>query len=179
MQRISSWMLAGAFIASITVARAADAAGVSLARDRRHGRARSTADFRRRCNRRPSSRSQDGEQRAVDAARPAPAPGWCRDRREWRRGPAQRRVHARREQRADAGADRRLAHRLGNDRRRGVREHSARPGRARIELVAGPLSGLYGADAVGGVIQIFTKGRSGAPGYALVGGLWQCTTRRK
>jgi vitamin B12 transporter len=27
----------------------------------------------------------------------------------------------------------------------------------RIELVKGPLSGLYGADAVGGVIQIFTK----------------------
>ena len=40
----------------------------------------------------------------------------------------------------------------------------------RIELVAGPLSGLYGADAVGGVIQIFTKGRSGAPGYALSAG---------
>jgi len=27
----------------------------------------------------------------------------------------------------------------------------------RVELVKGPLSGLYGADAVGGVIQIFTK----------------------
>jgi vitamin B12 transporter len=27
----------------------------------------------------------------------------------------------------------------------------------RIELVKGPLSGLYGADAIGGVIQIFTK----------------------
>ena len=27
----------------------------------------------------------------------------------------------------------------------------------RIELVKGPVSGLYGADAVGGVIQIFTK----------------------
>lgn len=28
---------------------------------------------------------------------------------------------------------------------------------ARIEVVKGPLSGIYGADAVGGVIQIFTK----------------------
>lgn len=42
----------------------------------------------------------------------------------------------------------------------------------RIEIVRGPLSGLYGSDAVGGVIQIFT--RSGAPGLrsnaALTGG---------
>jgi vitamin B12 transporter len=40
----------------------------------------------------------------------------------------------------------------------------------RVEIVAGPLSGLYGADAVGGVIQIFTRGGSGAPGYALSAG---------
>jgi vitamin B12 transporter len=33
----------------------------------------------------------------------------------------------------------------------------------RIEIVYGPLSGLYGADAVGGVIQIFTKQGEGAP----------------
>ncbi len=32
----------------------------------------------------------------------------------------------------------------------------------RIEIVRGPLSGLYGSDAVGGVVQVFT--RSGAPG---------------
>jgi len=32
----------------------------------------------------------------------------------------------------------------------------------RIEIVRGPLSALYGSDAVGGVIQVFTK--SGAPG---------------
>jgi vitamin B12 transporter len=32
----------------------------------------------------------------------------------------------------------------------------------RIEIVRGPLSGLYGSDAVGGVVQIFT--RKGAPG---------------
>jgi vitamin B12 transporter len=30
----------------------------------------------------------------------------------------------------------------------------------RIEIVRGPLSGLYGSDAVGGVIQIFTRGGS-------------------
>lgn len=33
----------------------------------------------------------------------------------------------------------------------------------RVEIVMGPLSGLYGADAVSGVIQIFTKKGSGAP----------------
>ena len=32
----------------------------------------------------------------------------------------------------------------------------------RIEIVRGPLSGLYGSDAVGGVVQIFTRG--GTPG---------------
>jgi vitamin B12 transporter len=32
----------------------------------------------------------------------------------------------------------------------------------RIEIVRGPLSGLYGSDAVGGVVQVFTRG--GAPG---------------
>ncbi|HET9046884.1 MAG TPA: TonB-dependent receptor, partial [Casimicrobiaceae bacterium] len=40
----------------------------------------------------------------------------------------------------------------------------------RIEIVAGPLSGLYGSDAIGGVIQIFTKSGSGTPGYALSAG---------
>lgn len=33
----------------------------------------------------------------------------------------------------------------------------------RIEVVRGPRSSLYGADAIGGVIQIFTRGGSGAP----------------
>lgn len=35
----------------------------------------------------------------------------------------------------------------------------------RIEIVRGPLSGLYGSDAVGGVIQVFT--RNGSPGLRL------------
>jgi vitamin B12 transporter len=33
----------------------------------------------------------------------------------------------------------------------------------RIEIVYGPLSSLYGADAIGGVVQIFTKKGEGAP----------------
>lgn len=39
---------------------------------------------------------------------------------------------------------------------------------ARIEVVPGPASGLYGSDAIGGVIQIFTKGggQAGAAGSA-------------
>lgn len=34
-----------------------------------------------------------------------------------------------------------------------------------IEIVYGPLSSLYGADAIGGVVQIFTKKGSGAPRF--------------
>ena len=33
----------------------------------------------------------------------------------------------------------------------------------RIEIVRGPVSGLYGADAIGGVVQIFTRKGRGAP----------------
>jgi len=41
----------------------------------------------------------------------------------------------------------------------------------RIEIVYGPLSTLYGADAIGGVIQLFTKQGKGAPSItASVGG---------
>src|SRR4029079_6444337 len=43
----------------------------------------------------------------------------------------------------------------------------------RIEVLRGPASSLYGADAVGGVVQIFTRRGSGAPrfgGRAEIGG---------
>ncbi|MEJ5989993.1 TonB-dependent receptor [Ramlibacter sp. PS3R-8] len=33
----------------------------------------------------------------------------------------------------------------------------------RIEVIRGPASSLYGSDAIGGVIQVFTKGGTGAP----------------
>lgn len=36
----------------------------------------------------------------------------------------------------------------------------------RVEIVRGPASSLYGADAIGGVIQIFTKQGNGAPALA-------------
>ncbi len=44
----------------------------------------------------------------------------------------------------------------------------------RIEILRGPGSSLYGADAVGGVVQVFTRRGEGAPrfdGHATVGGL--------
>jgi len=41
----------------------------------------------------------------------------------------------------------------------------------RIEIVSGPASGLYGSDAIGGVIQIFTKSGSRSPGASVVAGL--------
>jgi vitamin B12 transporter len=39
-----------------------------------------------------------------------------------------------------------------------------------IEIVYGPLSSLYGADAIGGVVQIFTKKSEGAPMFSASAG---------
>lgn len=39
-----------------------------------------------------------------------------------------------------------------------------------IEIVYGPLSSLYGADAIGGVVQIFTKKSAGAPMFSASAG---------
>ena len=39
-----------------------------------------------------------------------------------------------------------------------------------IEIVYGPLSSLYGADAIGGVVQIFTKNSAGAPAFSASAG---------
>ncbi len=47
----------------------------------------------------------------------------------------------------------------------------------RIEIVPGPVSGLYGSDAIGGVIQIFTKGARHAPAPALSAGAGSYGTR--
>ncbi len=41
----------------------------------------------------------------------------------------------------------------------------------RIEIVSGPVSGLYGSDAIGGVIQIFTKSGRYSPGPAVTAAL--------
>lgn len=46
-----------------------------------------------------------------------------------------------------------------------------------IEIVYGPLSSLYGADAVGGVIQIFTKRGQGAPRFTASAGIGSEATR--
>ena len=46
-----------------------------------------------------------------------------------------------------------------------------------IEIVYGPLSSLYGADAIGGVIQIFTKKGQGAPSVTAFGGYGSDKTR--
>lgn len=47
----------------------------------------------------------------------------------------------------------------------------------RIEIVPGPLSGLYGADAIGGVIQIFTKSGKYSPGKNITVGAGRYNTR--
>ena len=46
-----------------------------------------------------------------------------------------------------------------------------------IEIVYGPLSSLYGADAIGGVIQIFTKKGQGAPAITAFAGYGSDKTR--
>jgi vitamin B12 transporter len=40
----------------------------------------------------------------------------------------------------------------------------------RIEIVYGPLSALYGADAIGGVVQIFTRKNAGQPAFSASAG---------
>jgi vitamin B12 transporter len=47
----------------------------------------------------------------------------------------------------------------------------------RIEIVAGPASGLYGSDAIGGVLQIFTKSGSRSPGASVSAGYGTYNTR--
>ncbi len=47
----------------------------------------------------------------------------------------------------------------------------------RIEIVAGPMSGLYGSDAIGGVIQIFTKSGKYSPGMNITAGAGRYNTR--
>jgi vitamin B12 transporter len=47
----------------------------------------------------------------------------------------------------------------------------------RVEIVYGPLSSLYGADAIGGVIQIFTKKGQGAPAVTAFAGYGSDNTR--
>lgn len=47
----------------------------------------------------------------------------------------------------------------------------------RVEIVYGPLSTMYGADAVGGVIQIFTKQGEGAPAATVSAGAGSFGTR--
>src|ERR1700687_19647 len=47
----------------------------------------------------------------------------------------------------------------------------------RIEIVPGPASSLYGSDAIGGVIQIFTKGKRGTPDVEVTASAGSYATR--
>ena len=70
-------------------------------------------------------------------------------------------LSARRQHRADAGADRRLAGGFGVVRRDQL-EAIPLDQIDHIEILRGPASSLYGADAIGGVVQVFTKRTSGS-----------------
>ena len=48
----------------------------------------------------------------------------------------------------------------------------------RIEVVRGNVSSLYGSEAIGGVIQIFTKRGKGAPAFNVSGGVGSHNTQR-
>lgn len=48
----------------------------------------------------------------------------------------------------------------------------------RIEVVRGNVSSVYGSEAIGGVIQIFTKHGRGAPSFNVSGGVGTYNTRR-
>lgn len=71
----------------------------------------------------------------------------------------------------------------------GMRMHSATSGSTafeniplaqieRIEIVPGPVSGLYGSDAIGGVIQIFTRSGRHSPGANVAAGIGSFGTRK-
>jgi vitamin B12 transporter len=47
-----------------------------------------------------------------------------------------------------------------------------------IEIVYGPLSALYGADAIGGVVQVFTKKSEGTPAFSASAGAGTYGTRQ-
>lgn len=48
----------------------------------------------------------------------------------------------------------------------------------RIEILRGPAASLYGADAIGGVIQIFTRRGAGAPRFHVAAGYGRYNTRQ-
>lgn len=48
----------------------------------------------------------------------------------------------------------------------------------RIEVVRGNVSSMYGSEAIGGVVQIFTKRGKGAPSFNVSGGVGSNNTRR-
>ncbi len=73
--------------------------------------------------------------------------------------PDDQHLPAGRRRRADAGAGRRAARGLRDRGHHGAREIPAGDDR-RIEVVKGALSSLYGSEAIGGVVQIFTRGKS-------------------
>ena len=133
---------------------------------RRHRRARRAADRRRAGRRHRDRRRRDPAQRRAEPGRTAAASARRRDRAERRTGLGVRRAAARCQPRPDAGADRRPARRGRRRRASTTLEAIPLDQIDRIEILRGPASSLYGADAIGGVIQVFTKRPQGSRAFA-------------
>ena len=124
--------------------------------------------------RRGDREARDGRRCSDAPAHRCPASTSCSRARPARSDLA---LHARHELDADARARRRRADELAVLRRATTGPAMTTENIERIEIVRGPFSALYGSDAIGGVVQIFT--RPGAAGRLGAGDAARPATRAR